>query len=543
VVAAAQKLLSPQWRLYSEMAAVKSILAIATLAPLLSAQNGSSSLSGRVVNSVTRAGIADAQVRVCRNGSAPPGMIVCALDQTPTAVTDETGAFRLTGLVDGPYILLPVPKEGFFPTTRAGSQITITGDTRLDLEMTPLAGVRGKVLDPEGKPAAGVVVALDSRCNGCTAIDVSITNEDGEYEFTGLPPNDSLILSASPKTQDPKAEEKIVTTYYPSLVDRDLAQGVRSEGIDLFGYDIKLRTAPAHSVRGVVVDDDGKPVPKAIVSIVKPASGMVAAFRGDFPSPPAEVPVAEPSETRDDGTFTFPSVLRGNWTLRAVGGLPTHAGSAEVSVSDSEVEDVQVRIAPAFDIELQTDWGDSPPSQRPVKIPANLGSFVPLDSPRPLPPPGDLQPGQVPRFNGFAGNYLVALGNAPAGYYLAAVLLDNRDVLGQVTEISAGDSLKLIFKTDGGTVRGTVENGADTMVWLMADPTASGRLGYGAQCDGGGAFLIRDVPPGEYTAVAMRRPLPGPTSPEFLGLLAANGKRVRVEAGSSAQLDLRVARQ
>jgi hypothetical protein len=122
------------------------------------------------------------------------------------------------------------------------------------------------------------------------------------------------------------------------------------------------------------------------------------------------------------------------------------------------------------------------------------------------------------------------------------VLLDNRDVLGQVTEISAGDSLKLIFKTDGGTGKGTVENGADTMVSLMADPTASGTLGYGAECDSGGAFLIRDVPPGEYTAVAMRRPLPGPTSPEFLSLLAANGKRVRVEAGSSAQVDLRVAR-
>jgi hypothetical protein len=540
------------------MGPVKSIFAMAMLATQVHAQNGgaqnggaqnggaqtgSSSLSGRVVNSVTRAGIADAQVRVCRNGSAPPGMIVCAFDQLPTAVTDETGAFRLAGLTDGQYILLPVAKEGFFPAARTGSQMTVTGDTRLNIEMTPLAGIRGKVLDPEGKAAAGVVVALDSRCNGCTAIDVSITNEDGEYEFTGLPPNDSLILSASPKTQDPKAEEKIVTTYYPSAVDRDLAQGVRSEGVDLFGYDIKLRTAPAHSVRGVVVDDAGKPVPKAIVSIVKPASGMVAAFRGDFPSPPTEVPVAEPSETRDDGTFTFPSVLRGNWTLRAVGGLPAHAGSAEVSVSDSEVENLQVRVAPAFDIELQTDWGDSSPSQRPVKIPANLGSFVPLDSPRPLPPPpGDLKPGQVPLFNGFAGNYLVAPGSSPAGYYLAAVLLDNRDVLGQVVEISAGDSLKLIFKTDGAAVRGTVENGADTMVWLMADPTASGRLGYGAQCDGGGAFLIRDVPPGEYTAVAMQRPLPGPTSPEFLSLLAANGKRVRVEAGSPAQVDLRVAR-
>jgi len=45
------------------------------------------------------------------------------------------------------------------------------------------------------------------------------------------------------------------------------------------------------------------------------------------------------------------------------------------------------------------------------------------------------------------------------GHYLAAAMLGNRDVLGQVVELSGPTSLKMIYKSGGGSVRGTVENG------------------------------------------------------------------------------------
>ncbi len=530
------------------MAVAKGVFAILTLAPLLSAQNGGSSLFGRVANSVTQAGIGGVELSICRTAGPTPGVMLC--DGMQIAITDDTGSFRLGGLTDGQYLVLQMPKEGFFPVLPSKPQINVSGDTRVDLEMTPLAGIRGRVFDPEGKPAAGFVVALDDPgCNGCTAYDVSITNQDGEFSFTGVPPLNAMILSASPKGQDPKAqdpkaedpkaEEKTVTTYYPSATDRDLAERIRAQGVDLFGYDIKLRTAPAHSVRGLVIDEGGKPVPKAIVSIVKPSSGAAVAIRGFWYGRPNDVPVAEPSQTRDDGSFTFPSVVQGNWILRVVGGDPRHAGSALVSVAESEIEDIQIRVAPAFAIELQSEWGDSPPA----KIPADPVRFLAMDSPATLPPPPfDLEPGQVPTFQGFAGKYLLAPSPMlPSGYYLAAALLDNRDVLGQVTDLSAGDLLKMIFKTGGGSVRGTVEKGSDAMVVLMADASASARIGYAGRCDTNGAFMVRDIPPGDYTAVALQNNFGDPLSPEFADMLVANGKRVRVEAGSSAQVDLRLA--
>jgi hypothetical protein len=525
------------------------LCAVLVLAQAVSAQNGSASLSGRVVNSVTKAGIPGVELRLCRMHPPsvnPEGLTVDCDPVGASAVTDDTGSYHVTGIAEGQYAVMPAVKDGFRPPI-SPSPITISGDTHSDVELTPLATVRGRVLYPDGNPAKGAVVGLDlAGCNRCTPNAVKITDAEGEFVFTGVPSGDSMILTASTKFQDTQAEENIVTTYYPSETDRDLAERIHIQGTDLFGYDIKLRSVPAHGIRGVVLDAAGNPVPKALVSIVKPATGAVAAIRGLFGRQPVETPVADPAETTGEGTFKFPPVMRGNWMLRAVvmvRGLPAQAGSAEVKVADAEVEGVTVRIAPALDIEIETDFGDSPPATPPATIPALPVNMLPLDSPRLLPPPGDLPPGEDLRFQGFAGRYLVAPGPALAGYYLAAALVGNHDVLGQFTDIAAGDTVKLVFRKDGGSVHGNVEQGAGALVVLMANDAASNaRLGYSGHCDASGAFTIADIPPGEYTAVAGKG-FPDFGSADFATMLTSSGKRVRVEAGSTAQADLRLAVQ
>lgn len=527
------------------MTAARLFLGMLALAQCVSAQNGAATLSGRVVNSVTKEGIPEVELSFCPGPPADasgPIIVLCDPSTALSIITDGSGSYSFRPPA-GRYTVLPAVKRGFMMPPGAMSVVTVSGDTHRDFEMTPLAILHGRVLDPEGNPASGYVVALDSGCNGCTAMQVKISDQDGEFSFTDLAPIGSFVVSVSPKTQDPKAVEKIVTTYYPSAIERDLALPITAQGGDLFGYDIKLRTARAHPVKGVVLDDAGNPVPKALVSIVKPAAGIFTAIRGVPSSEPAETPLAEPTETLDDGTFTFPAVIEGSWTLRVVGGQPAHAGSAEVKVADQEVEDAVVRIAPSFSIDIQTDFGDSPPAG----IPSIPVWMIPLGSPRLLPPiPGNVPPGVSPRFTGFAGQYVVAPAGL-AGFYLAAVLLDNHDVLGQVTEIAAGDTIKLVFRKDGGSVRGTVEPGtveqaSEAMVVLLADPTPTGRLGYAARCDPSGAFAAQDVPPGEYTAFAINRSL-DPASAAFSSVVASGGKRVKVEAGSVAQLDLRLASQ
>lgn len=536
------------------MATLKAGFATLVFALLAYAQNGGGSLSGRVTNSVTKAGIGGVEVRICPliTFTGPPVPVGPNAGPPPceVGVSDDTGTFSITGIAEGQYISLPGSVDGYSTALPVVPTINISGPTHLDLQMTPLVSLRGRVVDPEGKPAPGMVVALDApACTGCTATDVKITDANGEFAFVGVPPNNSLIISVSPKHQDDvTADEKIVTTYYPSVVDRDQAEAIRSQGLDLFGYEIKLRTRPARRVRGVVIDDEGKPVVKALVSIVKLSAEMPAIIRGARNDAPADLPVAEPTETLADGSFSFPAVVEGNWTLRAVlrqdVAFAGRSGSREVVVSHDNVEDIQIHVASPFEILPTGDWGESPPNP----LPPPLATILSVDNvrvagpPPPPPPPGQLASPQPVLL--LPGRYLIGPGNAPTnGYYLAAALLDNRDVLGQVVELSAGSSLKMIYRTGGGSVRGTVEKCGEATVVLMADPTSSAMLGYSGHCDPSGGFAIRDVPPGEYTAVAVAGNPGDPGRPEFVSMLSSSGKRIRVEQGSAVQVDLRVAGQ
>jgi hypothetical protein len=528
------------------------ITALAIRAQNAGSQN-TGSISGRVTNSVTGAGIEGANVRACLTIGA------CFSGESPRATTDAAGVFRIDRIPDGQYMIDLAPMQGFMPAFvaqggPAPATVHVSGDTRLtlDLQMTPFASVRGRVLDPEGKPAAGIIVKLDgTACRDCAPLDMKETDEEGEFDFESVPPGLPTILSATPKRPasdqaNASDEERMVTTYYPSVVDIDQATPIKLQGLDLIGYDIRLQKALGHSIRGVVIGVDGKPARAAMVSVSKPVSGMITMVRGAWYGIPQEGTGAEPGETKSDGTFVFPPVLEGDWRVRAFQRkddyLAGGSGAVEVTVSKIDIEKLEIRLTPSFPVEVTADWGDSPPAKIPPSLEPSLATIRPLDGP-PGFPPDPAEPGKPQRYDLYAGRYFIGPGAAPTpGFYAAAAMLENRDVLGQVVELSGLTSLRMIFRTGGGSVHGTVENGADALVALLADATATARLGYSGRCDANGAFFIRDLPPGEYTAIAVQGPLGDPLRPEFASLLVTNGRRVKVEAGAAAQVDLRVSR-
>jgi hypothetical protein len=91
-------------------------------------------------------------------------------------------------------------------------------------------------------------------------------------------------------------------------------------------------------------------------------------------------------------------------------------------------------------------------------------------------------------------------------------------------------------------VRGTIEKCGDAIIILMADETPYARLGFAAQCDANGGFVIPDLPPGSYQAIAIPE-FRIVTTPDFRSLLTASGKWVRVDASAIAQVELEVTRQ
>lgn len=520
-------------------------------APVLLCAQGGGSISGRVLNRVTGAGISGATVSVCIPKT--PSVGIDCLDRPHTTldgVSDDAGSFRIAGVADGQYMILP-SKDDFWPSNPVLLPFQVFGDTRLDFPMTPTASVHGRVFDPEGKPAVGAIVKLGGEWQ-------QITGENGEYAFEDVPPLPGLhfALSAAPKAGPSKAlgaedGTRIVTTYYPSVVDSNQATEIEVQGVDLFGYDIQLRTAFARGIRGVVTDVDGKPAPHAMVTVSKPSLEIMTQVSGpvvNFGSGAVSVAAAQPVETKEDGTFVLPPMLEGEWSVRAVlrpGNRSIRSGVVQVKISklDAEkayIENLEIRLEQPFEVGVTADWGDTPPTP----LPPMLADVWPLDGPR-IPPSIQNEPTPQRAFHGFAGRYLIesrgtpGSSGAPPGYYLAAAMLDNRDVLGQVFEISGPASLKMIYKTGGGTVSGTVEKGAYALVLLMADATPTTRLGVSAWCDPSGGFSIPDVPPGSYTILAVPDFSTG-ASLKFPSLLAANGKSVRVEAGSTVQVDLKV---
>lgn len=500
-----------------------------------------SSVQGQVTNAVTGAGIAEVEISVCQPSS--PGPFCARGDKRQKATTDAKGVFRIDGLDDGPYTLMAV-KDGF-STDGPSKSFRVFGDTQVDIPMIPPAAISGRVTGADGTPAVGVTVKLTLfGCWTCPGLDEQVTDASGEFGFKDETAG-SYGVSVTPTLRpDNKDEVRPVTTFYPSVAEREQAVAIRLQGVDLSGFNIRMQTGRAHRIRGVVMDMNGKPAPHAQVTVYKQPSGTITALRGYWaPSWPHTLAAAAPVETREDGSFEFPPLLEGEWLLRAVledeksGPGTAVSGAAGVTLGRSDVDKLEIRLAAPFNISVSADWGDVPPATYPRVFPV----FTAMDGqPFAL---SDAKPGGLPDSKVFAGRYFVWPGPGVQlpGYYLTAAMLDNRDVLGQVVDLSGPSTLKLVFKTGGGSVRGNVENCGQGIPVLLADATQVSRLGFTERCGADVWFLFRDVPPGEYTVAVLPRPVMDYS--EFLAMLAAGGKRIRVDAGSVTPVDVGVARE
>ena len=228
---------------------------MALMTAVLFAQD-SGTVVGRVTDTAAGFGIPGVAVEL-RQGSV-----------SYQAATDESGAFRLTGVKYGDYGGSTVTKTGYdrhqdipFP----GGVIRVHGSdsVRWDIQMDPWTTLQGHVVDVDGKPAAKVRVQL-----GPMRHDDALTDEKGWFSFQKLKPG-SYTLWAKPDPKDQIQEGvrvEAVATYFPSTVEGSQAERIVVRGgVDLPDYEIRLQTSPVYHVRGVVLNDLGKPAVNATV--------------------------------------------------------------------------------------------------------------------------------------------------------------------------------------------------------------------------------------------------------------------------------------
>jgi len=499
-------------------------LACLSLVPLFAQGTGSVSagtIEGRITNSITGEGIPAVNMTLrMLSASIPP------LPYTRT-FTDDQGAYRFDGLKEGQYALM-FTRSGFgLPATSPDEvPVRVSSDStaRFDGTLAPWPALSGRVIDPEGRPVSGIHVKLSRDLD-----DDAVTDDQGAFRFEKLKP-DSYTLLATP---DPP----LAPTFFPSVLGRADAQTIQVQaGVDLSGYHIQLRSAPAFKIRGLVLDAAGRPVAAAKVTLYQPSTERVGS-RGSSPmNSPRPLEQAHVA-SGDDGTFEFSPVYAGDWRVRAesvVGYDDVHrrdlvrSGFSLANVSSRDVDRVEIRLNDPFAVDI-TSEGSARPQQ-------SIG-LVGLDSPG---GGSDLLVSHRIE-NVFPGRYRVrAPGHLP-GFYISEILLGGLNVIDQEFELNGPAVLKVVYKSDGGSVRGKVDGGTRNAVLLFP---RGGDFPQMALCQIGGGFAFTDVPPGDYTAVAVHIPEDyWNWNPASYRYLASTGASVHVQASAATSVELRVSSQ
>jgi hypothetical protein len=346
-----------------------------------------------------------------------------------------------------------------------------------------------------------------------------------------------------------------VPTYYPSVQDRSLAETITIRaGAELNGYDIRVQSAEVHRVRGIVLDFDGKPASKATVelqarvlggsniSFTMASGGLMLSIRNGIGSGQSDEPSVV---TAADGMFEFPSVRAGEWIVRVHSDWIRDEiqqrnifrfGSAAFRMEHDDLEDVKIPFATPFNLSLPTvvTLGDGSAPAPGVSVAVTLMSETASSMTR-----SEIKTGGLLQLdNVLPGAQRIQADVVAGNYYVDSIWLGTANITGQSVELApASPPIKLVLKP-GGTVRGTIDADAGTIVLF---PQSFEGAGYLAQSDAGKTFEISGIAPGDYYAIALDR-----FDPEVmrnalrLRALMPGAASVRVDQSSSASVQLKV---
>ncbi len=516
------------------------ILVLAAL-PAILFGHGGAPVEGVVIDSATQRGIAGVGVSVVSTSAQHR--------VTYTTTTDSEGAFRIGSIdQDGEYKAEFV-KRGFREApARPFTLAAATGPVRLHVELAPHPQLRGRVVDAAGHPVSEASVQMLGA--GSNWVLDAPVGKDGVFVYQDSLPSSAFFLRAvaDPKLPPPEStkDETVVwaPTYSPSGTDRSQAVRVVWRGDrDLDGYEIRLQAVPVFHVRGVVVDDTGKPVAGAAVKLL-PAEILVGVLQ------PVQLKPEAQTVTPAEGIFEFPSVRAGDWQLAAEWkrGDRTLSGFAAGRMSHTDWENVRVALGTPFAVSgvAEVPEGGDPQSRSVI----GAVMLVPADgsaAPRPAPSVYE-QDGSFEIRDVLPGRYRIQLTELEEDSgYLDSVRFGGREVLGQTVDLMDGSlPIRVIYKANGGRVQGTAEHCGAAVVFPkdaalhVSIWSQIGQFIRVGKCDSAGKFQIGRLRPGDYYAAAFDRlPEDAMMDQAFVVGLVGSGESVRVEAGQSTTVTLK----
>jgi hypothetical protein len=457
---------------------------------------------------------------------------------SPVATTDDRGAYRLTGLLPGEFVVGVVTTQASQPAS-----FTFQGMAPADLQATmSVPGAGGY-----GITAGGVAGTPDGRF---------LLQPSGGRTEAAPDTNGRLFTYAS--------------VYYPSGATMAQATPVTvASGEDRGGVDMVLRFVATANIGGQLIGPDGPAQNYAL--------HLVPTNTSDLSMDP-DVAMAI---TDTDGSFMFLAVPSGQYviqTVRApravappvavlVGGTardllraarltangPTldrharHARRGHQGLTIHLREGVKVSGRVEFD-----GTSERPPADRLAQIPITL---EPADGKA----RANLLPGRVGANAQFTtpqtppGKYLLRAAGAPGGWMLKSIVIGGVDV--SDTPLDLGDrdvTNAVITYTDrmsslGGTVRAP-QGGPDDAAAVLLFPTdqqAWTAYGYSprrmrnTRTAPNGTYTFNSLPPGDYFIIAISDEFTGEwQDPRFLETLSRQATRITISEGQRASQEL-----
>jgi hypothetical protein len=461
--------------------------------PLLCAACGmAQSIQGTVVNSVTGSGIPNVKVELMWSG-----------DFAYAATTDNQGRFVFEHVQEGAYTvsytaegyewigLFSNPPEPRLYRATAGKTVEIVS------RLMPMGHVSGRVLDPSGKPVPkavvevqgpGIQMGLQADAEG--RFDFRKITFPGAYTISAIPPSG---FAAPDRVPDDDRIFAWTRTWYPGVTDPGGAgKVVLTAGGSVENLDLKLKTAPGHSIRGILIQPGGKPVADIEV--------MLSSAKGLFKA-----------KTAEDGAFQF-LAPDGDWRLSAEA-QPSFLNAKLranqfVTVAGRDRE-VKLSLDPPIAITLravpETPAGTPVPKfiPRTVMLAAVDSTGLALSGDRVLAQP---QPdGSFELAGVYPRSYAVGA-VAPAGYYLDSVRVGESALPGHVVDLTAGAVVTLVYKADGATLRGKVEDcGGGGVLLVPQDASRRSPEDIARVSCASGRYEFTAIRPGGYYVLALAK--------------------------------------
>jgi protocatechuate 3,4-dioxygenase beta subunit len=520
---------------------------------------GTARIRGRVVAADTGEPLRKAQVRAM----SPE------LRESRLATTDREGLYEVAELPAGRYQLM-ASKGSFvqlqYGQTRPfepGKPLEIAdGQTieHVDFGLPRGAVITGRVVDEFGEPVSDVMVAvsryqfMQGRRQLMPAGRFGTTNDIGEYRIFGLPPG-QYYLSATLRTSAPLDvtatgdRTGYAATYYPGTSNPSEAQRISVELGQLHsGIDVTLAPARLARISGSVFDADGKPVTSGILMLMQTNGG------GFFTGGSA-------GQIKPDATFTIVNVAPGEYVLRVMGG-PGFPGpgsgaaesiSANVTVAGDDINGLRVTGVRASTVTgriILPQAGSNAIRPSSIQLITVSAQFTPIMN-------GGVGGGRVEDDLSFTlkvepGHHFIRLGQAQ-DLMLKAVRVNGEDVTDSGIVFRPNEDVggvEVEVTTQHSELSGTVSDARGqvakdySVVVFSRDArrwTTASRYFGGGRPDQDGRFKVRDLPPGDYYAIALDYVEPGSgTDPEFLERIRGRATEFSLNEGQVRALDLKL---